>query len=356
MVSVPRSSDAPSRLPPGYEFVRVLGHGASGWVALAQQSGTERLVAVKIMFGGALDADGQQRLAREGQALARLRDPRIIVVYELNRAGDDLALVMEFVDGGDLADAAEAGRLDTAGRIVVLGDVAAALDHAADSEIVHRDVKPANVLVTRDGRGKLGDFGIARLGGVAAAFRTGGDVVIGTPRYMAPEQIADPAHESAAGDVYSFAVMAYELLLGRRPFPQDTAVALFHAHLFAEPIRPRDILPALSAHAEGMLLAALAKEPRQRPRASELMAALTAEPIAWGFPVPGAAQARSVRAASASAVGPVAAGRTLPFVDPSVYRPPADPRRSTVSPRLAGIVLGLLLVAVIAVLVIVSAG
>src|SRR3954447_4292806 len=140
---VPSAADAPSSLPPGYEFVRVLGHGATGWVALARQIGPDRPVAVKIMFGGAaVDLDGQQRLAREGQALARLRDPRIVSVYELTRAGDDLALVMEFVDGADLADAVKEGTLDAAGRLAVLADVAGALDHAADNGIVHRDVKP----------------------------------------------------------------------------------------------------------------------------------------------------------------------------------------------------------------------
>src|SRR6476619_5230277 len=108
---VPAEADAPSRLPPGYEFVRVLGQGATGWVALARQLGPDRPVAVKIMFGGAaVDPDGQHRLAR-------VRDERIVGVYELTRAGDDLALVMEFVDGTDLAAAVKHGTLDATGRL-----------------------------------------------------------------------------------------------------------------------------------------------------------------------------------------------------------------------------------------------
>jgi serine/threonine-protein kinase len=359
------ASDAPSQLPVGYEFVRILGRGATGWVALARQSGLDRLVAVKIMFGGRLDEDGQRRLAREGQALARLRDPRIVRVFELDDAGADLALVMEFVDGMDLAEAVTHGTLDGPGRMAVLTDIAGALDHAADNFIVHRDVKPANVLVARDGRGKLADFGLARLSAAAAAFRTGGETIIGTPRYMAPEQIDDPRNESPAGDVYSFAAMAYEVLLGRPVFLQDNTVALFHAHLFDVPIPPRVLRPALPLGAEQALLDALAKDPARRPRAGVLAAALAQDVDAWGVPPARPAASRPASSAQPRAAQPPgheptasAARSTLvtgtsdaPFVQPPVYRPPADTSRRRMSPALAGAVLGVLVVVLILLIV-----
>ena len=361
-MSVPSAADAPSRLPPGYQFVRVLGRGATGWVALARQLGPDRPVAVKIMFGGAaVDPDGQQRLAREGQALARLRDDRIVGVYELVPTGDDLALVMEFVDGFDLAEAVRDEVLDAAGRLRVLADVAGALDLAGARGIVHRDVKPANVLVTDAGRGKLADFGLARLSAVAAAFRTGGETVIGTPRYMAPEQISDPAHESPEADVYSYAAMAYEVLLGRPPFPQDDLVALLHAHLYAAPPPPRAVRPSVPPAASDALLAGLAKTPRDRPSAGAIAAALALDPAGWGVPparprgpraTPEPPAPGAVITTQLESTGAISRSASVPLVETPVYRPAPEPDRRRVPPLLAGAVVGLLVVVIVVLLIV----
>ncbi|MGN6608760.1 MAG: protein kinase domain-containing protein [Jatrophihabitans sp.] len=351
-------------MPPGYEFVRVLGSGGCGWVALARQAGLERLVAVKTLFAGRYDDDERRRLEREGQALARLRDPHIVAVYALETVGDDVALVLEFVDGTDLRVALDERRLSGPQLLRALTDAAGALDHAAAAGVVHRDIKPGNVLLTRDGRAKLTDFGIARLAASAGAFRTAGSVVIGTPRYMPPEQITEPERESPAADAYSFACMVYEVLTGRPPFDAADMMQLFWAHTNAAPPSPRSLVPHLSLETEAVLLAGLAKDPRQRPTPGQLMAVLNRHPDEWvhlvaeASPPEAATAAPSVTPSLAAppprqvtTTGVAFAAGEVPWVEPALYRPPATPpARRRVPPLVVGALAGLLVVLVVALL------
>jgi len=267
-------------VPVGYEFIRALGQGATGWVALARQTQLERLVAIKMIHAGIYDRAGQKRLIREGRAIVALRHPAVVTVYELRVAPNGAALVMEYVSGGNMRAVIDSGRLTGSHAAALLCEVAAGLAHAHGAGIVHRDVKPANVLLTADGHAKIADFGLARLSMVPDSYRTTADSTAGTPTYMAPEQIVDPVHEMAASDAYSFAVLAYETLTGARPYPAGNAKAVIDAHLSAVPMPPWQAAPALDPDVGRILLAGLAKRPQDRPSVTRIAEQISRVPPA----------------------------------------------------------------------------
>jgi serine/threonine-protein kinase len=370
------------RLPPGYEFVRLLGHGATGWVALARQVQLDRLVAVKTIQADVRDPDAAARLQREGKAIAALRHPHVVWVYDLLISPTTVSLVMEHVPGGDLRHAIDGGRLSGPAAVQVLCDIAAALGHAHDRGIVHRDVKPANVLLGPDGRAKLADFGLARLPRSTQEFRTLAGQAIGTPLYMAPEQIEQPDVESASIDAYAFAVLAYEVLTGSLPYAASEFAAVIHAHLYASPSSPWAVAPGLPTPVGEALLAGLAKRPAERATPALLADRLRAvTPSDWdGFfrgrssaPPPrtggvGATEAGETEAGGAGSPpgrGDAArAGRPLVpadpatwpgpdvWVQPPVYRLQQAPRFRAVSlARAVGVLVGLV-AGVVAVLIV----
>ncbi len=325
-------------MPAGYRFVRVLGTGGAGWVALAEHEVLHRTVAVKTVYGGGFDLDSRRRLEREGQALARLVHPCIVRVYEITEVAGDAVLVMEYVAGADLSTRLSERSLAAPALVRVLSDVADALGYAAEHGVVHRDVKPANVLVTTDGRGKVADFGIARLSSAAAAFRTTQGVALGTPLYSSPEQMLDPDHESPGSDAYSFAVMVYKAYVGDVPFKGDSAAMLIAQHVMARPADPREVRPELDPATAELLVAGLDKDPAARPSPVALMRALAATAV--------------IPAMAGSGDGPVqhspwpAPGRQeTPWIGPPAVSAP--PRRRTVSPVLAGALLGLVVVLIV---------
>lgn len=262
---------------PGYEMLDQLGAGGFGEVRLARHRVLGRLVAVKRLRSFALEDDGAtDRFRREARALAMLDCPQIVRVYDY-RSGDGpggaALLVMEYVPGRPLDEMLAQGPLGGDRAVRLLGDVAAALDAAAARGIVHRDVKSANVFVLPDGSAKLGDFGLARITGDSSAFRTAAGLVTGTPAYLAPEVTAGGEPDVRA-DAYSFAVLAYECLVGRLPFDARSLYALAAAHADQEPPRPTTLLPGFPAAAEEALLAGLAKDPAARPLPARLVAEL----------------------------------------------------------------------------------
>lgn len=336
LASSPMSEGPQSPMPAGYRFVRILGSGGAGWVALAEHQVLNRTVAIKTVYGGGFDADSRRRLEREGRALARLVHPCIVRVYEITEVAGDAVLVMEYVAGADLSTRLNDRSLSAPALVGVLTDVADGLAHAAAHGIVHRDIKPANVLVTSDGRGKVADFGIARLSRDAAAFRTALGVAQGTPRYASPEQMLDPDHESAASDAYSFAVMTYEAYVGDLPFKGDSMAMLIAQHATARPIDPREVRPDLDSATAQLLVAGLDKKPAARPTPSQLMRSLIQSET-----VPAMGSGSVVRADDAGVQ--VAPGNQPPawIGVPAVV--PAQPRR-TVSPLLAGVLIAVVVV------------
>jgi beta-lactamase class A len=260
-----------------YRVVARLGEGGMATVYRGHDPAVDRAVALKVVRADlAADPTFVARFLREAHAVARLQHPHILALYDFGEQGTRAFLVMPYVDGGTLADWLR--RPHTPGEVVaLLRPIAAALDHAHRQGIVHRDVKPSNILLVADGTPLLADFGIARVSGDAALTRTGAGA--GTPAYMAPEQITGRPLDGRA-DLYALGVILYEALVGRSPFPprdDETPFAVAFRQATTAPVAPRVANPALAPALEAVLLRALATEPAGRyPDGARLSAALDA--------------------------------------------------------------------------------
>jgi predicted Ser/Thr protein kinase len=214
---------APAEIAPHFpqlEIVRLIGRGGMGAVYEARQRGLSRTVALKVLSAPhSADASFEERFVREAQTLARLSHENIVSVYDAGRAGPHFYLLMEYVDGPNLRQALQAGRIEPAHALTVVMQICAALDYAHRHGVVHRDIKPENVLLTREGRVKIADFGLAKM--LDRATRgpslTRASQAMGTPHYMAPEQIEHPQQVDHRADIYSLGVVLYELLTGELP-------------------------------------------------------------------------------------------------------------------------------------------
>jgi serine/threonine protein kinase len=221
---------------PQLEILELIGQGGMGAVYKARQPGLNRLVALKILpttnaspstRDGSLraGADFADRFTREARLLARLHHPRIVAIHDVGIAGGLHYLVMEFVDGPNLRQVQRTGRLAPEQALRIVPEICEALQFAHDRGVVHRDIKPENVLLDREGHVKITDFGIAKMIGPDAdtVALTGGVDVIGTPHYMAPEQIERPLDVDHRADIYSLGVVFYELLTGELPLGRFAA-------------------------------------------------------------------------------------------------------------------------------------
>ncbi|MFO0903281.1 MAG: serine/threonine-protein kinase [Pirellulales bacterium] len=225
---------APQELAPHFPHLEVLelvGQGGMGAVYRARQRGLDRIVALKILPpDAATDAAFAERFHREARALARLSHPHIVTVYDSGRSGAYFYFVMEYVDGVTLRQAMRAGQVSPREALQIIPQICEALQYAHDEGVVHRDIKPENVLVDRKGRVKVADFGLAKLlsNEPLDVSLTGTYQVVGTPRYMAPEQMEGAKQVDHRADIYSLGVVFYELLtgelpLGRFPVPSQKA-------------------------------------------------------------------------------------------------------------------------------------
>jgi serine/threonine protein kinase len=251
-----------------YEIVGELGRGGCGIVYRASDPKIGRQVAIKtIVTQPAEDPTATNdllvRLKREAQSAGALSHPNIVTVHELAEEGDITYIVMEHVTGKNLRQVMSAGRLPDQTIVAILKQAADALDYAHSSNVVHRDVKPANLLLTDRGVLKITDFGIAKLlnEGTTGVTQTG--VMIGTTQYMAPEQIELKPIDGRA-DQFALGVMAYEMLTGSRPFQGDSLASIIHQVLSVEPPPIEQYREGLSPDTTIVLRRAMAKKPRDR--------------------------------------------------------------------------------------------
>ena len=250
-----------------YDIVRVLGKGAMGMVYEARDPNLDRRVAIKTIkvenLSAEASSDYEARFRTEARSAARLQHPNIVSVYDSERHGDTAYLVMEYVQGDDLKQHLDGGkRYSLEQSLGIVRDLLSALDYAHRQNIVHRDVKPANLLVEASGRVKLTDFGVARIQDSGEATRTKGSMV-GTLKYMSPEQVQGLAVD-ARSDLFAAGIVLYQLLTGKRPFDGEGEFAIIHQIVSQQPAAPSSINPQLPVALDAVVARALAKQREDR--------------------------------------------------------------------------------------------
>jgi serine/threonine-protein kinase len=299
-----------------YKIVEQIGEGGMAVVYKAHQESLGRHVAIKVLRGElARDREFVARFRREALASARLSHPNILHVYDAGAAGGVYYIVMGYVDGGSLKDLIEAGPLDVDLATSIATQLADALDHAHRQGLVHRDVKPSNVLLNREKRPLLTDFGIAKVLYEATRLtRTG--TSIGTPEYMAPEHaLMQPT--DARTDIYAMGIVLYEMLCGCVPFTAETPVVTLYRQVNEAPQPLRKMNARIPRWLEEIVAKALAKAPEARyQRASDL-----AEDLRQRRAPAAAVPAAAAAGASAPPATPPPAARTPAVQRPAVRAP-----------------------------------
>ncbi|HYG33251.1 MAG TPA: protein kinase [Clostridia bacterium] len=244
---------------PALEILELIGHGGMGAVYKARQPALDRFVALKVLPpGSAGDPGFAERFTREARALAKLNHPNIVAVYDFGQNGGMPYFLMEYVDGPNLRQLERAGQLLASEALRIIPQICEALQFAHEEGIVHRDIKPENILLDKKGRVKIADFGIAKILGQTAIHPglTGAKDVVGTPHYMAPEQVERPLAVDHRADIFSLGVVFYELLTGELPIGK-----------FAPPSQKAQ----LDIRLDEVVLRALQREPERRyQRAGDL--------------------------------------------------------------------------------------
>jgi serine/threonine-protein kinase len=318
-----------------------LGRGGMGAVYLAEQPGLGREVAIKeLILSAVADPTALKRFMQEAQVMARTSHPNLVQVHDLEQIGDANYIVLEFVRGKSLRDRINQGTLPLPQTFAVMHGVLQALDYAHKHAIVHRDMKPENVLMSDEGDVKVADFGIARLtddsGAGSTATKTG--TTVGTPQYMSPEQVASSKVDGRS-DLYSAGIMFYELVVGQPPFTASEAdgpFTLMAKHVQAPPKPPSVHRPGLDMGLEEVILKSLSKRPEERYQfGQEFDDAMSrvADRLCPGWQrslLPGADLAKMVPGGTASPTAfPAIAG--MPVM-PAVSPMPAQPVQSVYNP------------------------
>lgn len=257
-----------------FEILREIGRGAMGVVYQAWQATVNRIVAVKMILAGAQATP--QDLARfrvEAEAVARLQHAHIIQIYEVGQQEQCPFIVLEYVAGGSLAQRMTGQPWSSLAAAQLVEKLARAVHYAHQMGIVHRDLSPANVLLTEKGEPKITDFGLAKLliGGDTTATKTG--AVLGTPNYMAPEQAEGKTKEiGPAADIHALGAILYELLTGCPPFQAESVLSTLDKVRWEEPLRPRRLQANVPRDLQTICLKCLRKEPQRRYATAQLLA------------------------------------------------------------------------------------
>jgi serine/threonine-protein kinase len=309
-----------------YEIVRHVARGGMAQVYLARDLLLDRPVALKVLFPElSVDESFVERFRREAQAAANLSHPNIVSIYDWGQGDRTYFIVMEFIDGYTLSSAIRQGPLD-AGRAAHIGlDVASALEFAHRRGVIHRDVKPGNVLIDSSGQVKVTDFGIARAVGAQEGLTQTGSVM-GTATYFSPEQ-AQGHPVDVRSDIYSLGVVLYEMVVGRPPFAGDSPVSIAYQHVRETPVPPAQANPAVPAAYDAVVMKAMAKDPSSRYQTAEelredLARFLAGQPVLAGSSY----AATGVAPVMGAAVG-AASTQVQPAVGGDGSRPPAEKKK-----------------------------
>ena len=251
----------------GFEVLHELGRGGMGVVFAARQSAMQRTVAIKMLMWGALAGPQRiQRLRAEARAIGQLNHENVLKIFDTLDSDGTLGLVLEYADRGSLVDLLRVGPLAPKDAVRVATQAAAGLAHAHQNNILHRDIKPGNILLcssSNEDSVKLADFGLAK--DIDRSVELTGSLILGTPTYMSPEQISGQ-HDSVSksSDVYSLGIVLYEMLVGAPPFRGPTPAAVHHLVTTQPPVPPRQIQPTISRDLETICLKCLEKTPADR--------------------------------------------------------------------------------------------
>ncbi|MGW0393175.1 protein kinase domain-containing protein [Streptomyces sp. NPDC003042] len=344
-----------------YQLRDLLGEGGMASVYLAYDSALDRQVAIKTLHSElGREASFRERFRREAQAVAKLSHTNIVSVFDTGEgevtfggsaSGDSIVMpyiVMEYVEGQPLgsvldADVRQYGAMPADKALKVTADVLAALETSHEMGLVHRDIKPGNVMMTKRGIVKVMDFGIARAmqSGVTSMTQTG--MVVGTPQYLSPEQALGRGVD-ARSDLYSVGIMLFQLLTGRIPFEADSPLAIAYAHVQEEPVAPSSINRSVSPAMDALVARALKKNPNERfPTAAamrdEIMRVISAGQTGAPVIVPGAATGGSGAGVGSAVFPPVDSGfqqqppQSLQQPYQAPQTPPPSPYAPTPAPQ-----------------------
>jgi serine/threonine-protein kinase len=245
------------------ELIEQIGKGGMATVYRAYQPAMERFVAVKIIHQAiASDKGGLERFQREARLVARLEHPHLLPIYDYNGANDPPYIVMRFLEGCTLKEVLDRRLLPLGDMVHVVRQVAQALDYAHRQGVIHRDIKPTNVMIDQDGNAFLMDFGIARSSQGLVITEMG--FAVGTPGYMSPEQGRGEEHITNRADIYSLGVMVYQMVTGEMPYKAETPMMVVLKHINDPVPRARSINPNLTPEMEEAVVKAMDKSPDAR--------------------------------------------------------------------------------------------
>ncbi len=309
-----------------YQILDELGSGGMGRVWRVRNVITDRIEAMKVLLP---DLAGRQELAarfqREIKLMASLNHPNIAALRTAFTADNQLYMVMEYVEGTNLADKLEKGPITVNDAVNYISQVLSAVGYAHQQHVIHRDIKPANMMLTPQGVIKLMDFGIARAGEERSLTMTG--TTMGSLSYMSPEQVKGEATD-ARSDLYSVGVSLYEFVTGQRPFTATSDYSIMAAHVKEAPKPPVELHPGLPAALNEIILMAIAKDPAQRFQTADAFRnALSSVPVT-ASPTPATLEATTVDSMAALPNVPVAPAATpaRPVSAPvSALKSPAAP-------------------------------
>ena len=301
-----------------YEVQEFIGQGAMGFVYKAYHAQLERTGAVKVLQGIAVGPDAVARFRHEAQAIAQMRHPNIVNVYDFGEYDGTPYMIVEYVAGGSLAGRMQEMGLDRVTALKYLRGIGAGLDYAHSLGIVHRDVKPANVLIEKDGTPVLADFGLVKLL-QGSSLQSMSGVTTGTPAYMAPEQVMG-RQVGPPADRYSLATMAYEMLTGAIPFEGEGVLELMYAHVHRDPPPPSSRNAGLSPSVDAVIMRGLAKDPQARWESCEAFAVALTAALA-GQSVPGVEKTIAFAPPVTGTVPPSPTSDSSPAAAATVFQP-----------------------------------